>query len=162
MDYLKIDIQGGELMVFENAAQKLRDCLVIHTEAMFIPMYVDQPLYADQAACLARFGLLMHKFYDIAGHALKPFSINGDGHAPLSQIFWADVIFIKDLTRFDRLQPDQLLKLAAILHDIYGSIDVAYLALAAHDRMTGSTIAPRYEQLVTEGAVPGVKAPAAP
>ena len=31
------------------------------------------------------------------GHVLKPFLVRGDAHAPLSQVFWADVIFIKDL-----------------------------------------------------------------
>ncbi len=151
MDYLKIDIQGGELMVFQNAPAKLRDCLVVHTEVMFVPMYVDQPLYAEQAGHLARFGLVTHKFFDLIGHALKPFSVNGDGHAPLSQLFWADVVFIKDFTRLDALRPEQLLKLAAILHDVYGSIDVVHLVLTAHDRGTGSAIAQPYAELVTQG-----------
>ena len=154
MDYLKIDIQGGELMVFENATRKLSDCLVVHTEAMFVPMYLDQPLYSDQAALLRRFGLVTHKFFELVGHVLKPFLAQGDGHAPLSQIFWADVVFVKDFTRFDELQPGQLLKLAAILHDVYGSIDVAHLALAAHDRLSGSMIAPRYAGMVTADASP--------
>ena len=39
LDYLKIDIQGGELGVFCNGVSKLCDCLVIHTEVNFLPMY---------------------------------------------------------------------------------------------------------------------------
>ena len=39
LDYLKIDIQGGELRVFCNGVSKLCDCLVIHTEVNFLPMY---------------------------------------------------------------------------------------------------------------------------
>jgi FkbM family methyltransferase len=148
MDMLKIDIQGGELAVFENAARLLEDTLLVHTECMFVPMYVDQPLYADQAGFLQKFGLYTHKFYEIAGHVLKPFTVRGDRHAPLSQLFWADVIFIKDLTKLDTLTPDQLLRLASMLNDIYRSFDVAHLALAAYDRKQRTSYAQTYALLL--------------
>jgi FkbM family methyltransferase len=144
MDYLKIDIQGAEMLVFENATEKLKDCLVVHTEAMFVPMYVGQPLFSEQELFLRKFGLQVHKFFEMQGHVLKPLLVNGDSHAPLSQVFWADVIFIKDITRLDRLRPEQLLKLAIILHDVYGSFDVAHLLLEAYDRAAGTALAPVY------------------
>jgi FkbM family methyltransferase len=149
MDYLKIDIQGGEMLVFENGAEKLKDCLVVHTEVMFVPMYVGQPLFSEQELFLRKFGLQVHKFFEIQGHVLKPFAVGGDVHAPLSQVFWADVIFIKDITRLDRLRPEQLLKLAIILHDVYGSFDVAHLMLQAYDRASSTALAPKYESFLT-------------
>ena len=145
MDYLKIDIQGAELLVFENATEKLKDCLVVHTEAMFVPMYEGQPLFSEQELFLRKFGLQVHKFFEIQGHVLKPFAVNGNLHAPLSQVFWADVIFIKDITRLDRLRPEQLLKLAIILHDVYRSVDVAHLVLEAYDRSSHTALAPAYQ-----------------
>lgn len=144
MDWLKIDIQGGELSVFENGVERLKDALVVHTEAMFVPMYVGQPLFSEQEMFLRRHGFMTHKFEPLVGHVLKPFMVHGDAHAPLSQIFWADVIFIRDITRLDELTPPQLLKMAVILNDIYRSYDVVHLVLAAHDRRTGTTYAPRY------------------
>jgi hypothetical protein len=144
MDYLKIDIQGAEMLVFENATEKLKDCLVVHTEAMFVPMYVGQPLFSEQELFLRKLGLQVHKFFEMKGHVLKPLLVNGDSHAALSQVFWADVIFIKDITRLDRLRPEQLLKLAIILHDVYGSFDVAHLLLEAYDRAAGTALAPVY------------------
>ena len=144
MDYLKIDIQGGELMVFEHAHARLRDCLVVHTEAMFVPMYVGQPLFSEQELALRDHGLRVHKFLTLTGHALKPFLVNGDGHAPLSQVFWADVVFIKDITRPDLLSSDQLLKSAVILHEVYRSIDVAHLFLRAYDERHGTGLAATY------------------
>ena len=39
VDYLKIDIQGGELEVFQNRVNRLRNCLVVQTEVEFLPMY---------------------------------------------------------------------------------------------------------------------------
>jgi FkbM family methyltransferase len=144
MDYLKIDIQGAEMLVFENATEKLKDCLVVHTEAMFVPMYVGQPLFSEQELFLRKLGLQVHKFFEMRGHVLKPLAVNGDLHGPLSQVFWADVIFIKDITHLDRLRPEQLLKLAIILHDVYGSLDVAHLMLEAYDRASGTALAPVY------------------
>jgi FkbM family methyltransferase len=148
MDYLKIDIQGAEMLVFENATEKLKDCLVVHTEAMFVPMYVGQPLFSEQELFLRKFGLQVHKFFEIQGHVLKPFAVNGSLHSPLSQVFWADVIFIKDITRLDRLRPEQLLKLAIILHDVYRSVDVAHLVLEAYDRASRTALAPIYQASV--------------
>jgi FkbM family methyltransferase len=144
MDMLKIDIQGGELAVFENATKLLDETVLVHTECMFVPMYVDQPLYSDQAGFLQKYGLFTHKFYQFGGHVLRPFSVRGDRHAPLSQVFWADVIFVRDITKLHTLAPAQLMRMACILNDIYHSYDVAHLALAAHDKMTGSQYAPRY------------------
>ena len=150
MDYLKIDIQGGEMLVFENATEKLKDCLVVHTEVMFVPMYEGQPLFSEQELFLRKFGLRVHKFFELQGHVLKPFKVNGDAHAPLSQLFWADVIFIKDITHLERLRPEQLLKLAIILHDVYMSVDVAHLVLQAYDKASGTTLAPKYEAFLTK------------
>jgi FkbM family methyltransferase len=152
MDYLKIDIQGGEMLVFENAAEKLKDCLVVHTEVMWVPMYEGQPLFSEQELFLRQFGLQVHKFFEMQGHVLKPFAVNGDVHAPLSQVFWADVIFIKDITRLDRLRPVQLLKLAIILHDVYKSVDVAHLVLQAYDRASHAALAPKYHAFLTQTA----------
>lgn len=150
IDYLKIDIQGGEMLVFENAMEKLKSCLVVHTEVMFVPMYVDQPLFSEQELFLRKLGLQVHKFFEMQGHVLKPFAVRGDVHAPLSQVFWADVVFIKDITRLERLRPEQLLKLAIILHDVYGSVDVAHLVLEAYDRVSRTALAPKYQAFLIQ------------
>jgi hypothetical protein len=125
---------------------------------MFVPMYVDQPLYSDQAGFLEKFGLLTHKFYQVGGHVLKPFSVRGDKHAPFSQLFWADVIFIRDITKLDTLAPAQLMRMACILNDIYKSYDIVYHVLMAHDKLTGSSHAARF---IAEMQNPAVQAQAA-
>ena len=159
MDWLKIDIQGGELSVFENGVERLKDTLVVHTEAMFVPMYVGQPLFSEQEMFLRRIGFMTHKFDPLVGHALKPFAVQGDAHAPLSQVFWADVIFIRDITRLGLLTPTQLLKMAVILNDIYRSYDVVHLILQAHDARTGTGYAARFLGEICPGASLPVAAP---
>ena len=46
---------------------------------------------------------------------------------------WADAIFVKDFTQFDKLSIAQLKKIALMLHDIYGSFDIVLRALMEVD-----------------------------
>ena len=143
-DYLKIDIQGGELMVFENAVQRLADCLVIQTEVEFVPMYVDQPLFAEVDQFMRRHGFMIHCFFPLATRCIQPLIAQGDKTAGLNQITWADAVFIRDFTRFDRLNEDQLLRMALILHDVYGSYDIVVRLLMEHDRRKHSEFVQAY------------------
>jgi hypothetical protein len=52
------------------------------------------------------------------------------------------------LARLDHLDSDALIKLAALLHEIYRSFDLSHLVLAAHDRRFGSFYAERYIDLL--------------
>jgi hypothetical protein len=75
---------------------------------------------------------------------------NNDINAMLSQWLWGDAVYVRDFMQFEALPPAALLKLAAILHENYRSFDLAALALAAHDRLCGSQLQPRYlQQLVS-------------
>ena len=47
---------------------------------------------------------------------------------------------MRDFMRFDALSPQQLLKLALILTECFLSVDLAALALQAHDATTGGTL----------------------
>jgi hypothetical protein len=49
---------------------------------------------------------------------------------------------------FEALLPEQLLKLAAILHENYNSCDLAAEALRVYDRKAGSALHERYVSYV--------------
>jgi len=148
IDYLKIDIQGAELEVFRNGVNRLRNCLVIHTEVEFLPMYKDQPLFSEVELFLRGHGFTFHRFYPLVSRTVQPMLVNNDKFAGLSQIFWADALFIKDFTKLDRLSERSLKKLALILHDCYGSYDIALRALMAVDAKNEkkSSLAEKYLQ----------------
>ena len=61
-DLLKIDVQGGECLVFRNGPEKLSRALAVITEVAALPIYRDQPLLHDQLAALAVHGFHLHKF----------------------------------------------------------------------------------------------------
>lgn len=144
LDLLKIDIQGGELMAFRNGVSRLRDALVIQTEVEFLPMYVDQPLFGDVDVFLRQQGFMFHRFFPLVSRVIAPLVNNNDIYAGMSQIFWADAIFVRDLTRLAELSPRQLIAFATIMHDCYKSIDLVMHVLTHHDQRTGSQLAPTY------------------
>jgi len=147
-DFLKMDVQGGELMVLQGAENMLRDVLVVHTEACFAPLYRNQPLFADLDQYLRSAGFAFHMFGYFGGYPFKP--MRTTGKTLQNQPLWCDVIYVRDYMTLDRLAPGQLLKLAAILHENYGTFGIPATALGEYDRKTGSALQPRYLSAVDE------------
>lgn len=139
LDFLKIDIQGAELEVFRNGTEKLADCLVIQSEVEFLEMYENQPLFTDVDLFLRDRGFRLHRFVEPTSRTIKPLVVNNDPYAGLSQLMWADAVFVRDFTRLDLLSPEKLLKLAVILHDVFSSYDLALRALLVRDAMLGAS-----------------------
>lgn len=145
-DLLKIDVQGAELMVMQNAVASLKDALFIQTEVEFMPFYIDQPLFSDVDQFLRQYGFVLHRFERLISRAIKPLVVNNDIYAGLSQLFWTDALYIRDFTRLELLTSDQLLRLALILNDCYNSIDLALLLLIEHDKRTQSNYSQLYQE----------------
>ena len=144
IDYLKIDVQGGELKVFEGARRHLGRALCVHTEVMFQDMYLGQPLFADQDACLRGLGFRLHCFTSPMARTLAPMVIDHDLYGGLNQLLQADAVYVRDFARLAEVPPADLLKLALIAHDLYHSYDLANLALLTLDRREGTRRSPEY------------------
>ncbi len=144
IDMVKIDIQGGELMALSHAKKRLKTTLVIQTEVEFMPMYEGQPLFSEVEIFLRKQGFMLHRFYPAVSRVMRPLLVDNNIYAGLSQLFWADAIFVRDVTRLNLLSDQQLLKMAAILHDCYGSIDVVLRLLSEHDTRTGGRLGGTY------------------
>lgn len=138
VDFLKLDTQGNELAVLENAVEKLKHTLIVHTETLFIPFYKHQPLFGELDITLRNAGFLFHRFGQLISRVFQPLMLNNNVYAGLSQVLWSDAVYVRSFIRFHELQPADLLKIARLLHDVYGSFDLAQLALGHVDRQTGS------------------------
>lgn len=150
-DFLKVDVQGGELDVFSGAHRLLAETLVIQTEVEFVPLYKQQPLFSDIDLELRKHGFLIHKFVGIMGRAFKPIIMNGDINRMVSQMLWSDAVYLKNFMNFDNLNPQQLLKIAIILHVQYQSVDLALVALCRYDAKKGTSVAIQYNEKLTGG-----------
>lgn len=85
IDILKLDVQGGELLVFEGARETLKNkkINIIYTEIWLLEGYEGQPLYHDIASFLSSYGYHPFGIYNM--HYRK-----SDGH-----FLWGDAIFYK-------------------------------------------------------------------
>ncbi len=144
MDYLKIDIQGGEAMVFAHGRDRLREAVIVHTEVEFLPLYQGQPLFSDVDALLRDLGFIIHRFSPVTSRVISPLLVDGNVYGGLSQIVWADAIFVKDFTKIQLISDAQLLRMAKILHECYESIDLCLYLLREYDRRQGTDLASAY------------------
>jgi FkbM family methyltransferase len=143
-DLLKLDIQGAELMVLRHAEARLAEAVVVQAEVEFLPLYRGQPLFSEVELFLRRHGFRLHRFFPEVSRAFRPVLVNGDPYAGLSQLVWADAVFVRDPARLDRLTARQLLAAAAILDRCYRSADLVFRLLAEHDSRTGGARAAEY------------------
>lgn len=142
-NFLKLDVQGTELDILRHGTAMLRDVVVIETEVEFVPLYKDQPLFGDIQCFLREQGFVLHKLIDISGRPFRPF-VPQNPWMPVSQLLWADAIFVRDFTRLDAYTSDSLLRAAAILDMVYKSYDLAALLLAEHDKRHQHGLQQRY------------------
>lgn len=144
VDFFKIDVQGSELAVFENALRVLARALLIQTEVEFVELYRGQPMFADVDAFLRRNGFQFHAFHGVAGRTFKPMAVVDRPGAPIRQILWADALYVRDWMRLEELEELKLRRYAVLAHDVLHSYDLAHLVLLALDRKTGGGHATAY------------------
>ena len=142
--YLKIDVQGAELDVLHGAEHLLEGVLFAEIEVEFLPVYTGQPLFAEIDQFMRLHGFYLHRLVDISGRAFQPFNVDGNLVKPVSQLLWADAIFLRRFTEFDRYENDDLLRLALLAHDLYGSIDLCGRLLALYDHQKDTQFSLKY------------------
>jgi FkbM family methyltransferase len=123
-DLLKIDTQGGELMVFRNGREKLTKAVAVQTEVSFVPLYEHQPTFGDVDSELRFQGFLPHSFPEIKRWAIAPTSRRGG-----NQLLEADIVYVRDIAYPERMTTEQLSQLAMIAFHVYHSIDLTLFCI---------------------------------
>ena len=141
IDFIKIDIQGAELDVFQGGRRALRDLVALVTEVEFVPVYLDQPLFGDVCRFLSEQGLMFHKFMGLAGRTLRPTIANDDPNFAIQHL-WGDAMFVRDVPTLAQLSPRKLLKLA-VLSYLYESSDLTIHCLRLYDERCGTQVLQR-------------------
>jgi FkbM family methyltransferase len=125
LDFLKIDIQGGELAVFQGGRAKLAEAVAIQTEISFVTLYKSQPGLGDIDLELRSQGFLPHRFAAIKSWPIGPFLVNTNPRQAPNQLLEADIVYVRDFAQADSMSDEQLKHLALISHHCYGSFDLA-------------------------------------
>jgi len=125
-DLLKIDVQGGELQVYEGARRKPGSFSSVIAEVGFVPLYKDQPLLDAQMAYLRESGLDLHKFLFLKGFSLRGglnTGLNKQGHA--NQPLDGDAVFLRSLRAPATIGNETLKHMAILADTVFESFDVA-------------------------------------
>ena len=160
IDFVKIDVQGSELTVFQNALRVMSGTLLIQTEVEFVELYKGQPLFADVDTFLRGAGFQFHAFNGFGGCRFNPPISNNAISQSFSQALWSDAIYVRDWMKLDTLDVSKLEKYAVLAHDLLRSFDLAHIVLMKLDQKTGGSLAARYLARLTVGDEQPQRSPA--
>jgi hypothetical protein len=130
IDLLKIDVQGAELSVFRHGRRALQNAVMIQTEVSFIPLYENQPSFADVDQELRAQGFVPHAMPALRKGMIAPLVVKHDPFVAFNQLLEADVVYVRDLLRLADLPVPKLAALALLAHGCYGSFDISARCLA--------------------------------
>ena len=124
VDFLKMDIQGSELMVLRNGRAKLASCVFVQTEVSFIPLYEKQAGFGEIDVEMRGMGFLPHAFAEMKAWSIAPIRRNNNPKAPFNQLLEGDAVYMADIV-FSRRDAPALRKMATVAHHCYRSPDLA-------------------------------------
>ncbi len=130
IDYLKIDIQGGELNVFTNGRAKLAHTALVQTEVAILPYYKGQPTFGDIQAEMAAQGFIAHKFAEVSAHHLGyPLRLARGLALPPSQATVADVFYLRNPIDMAALESETIRHMALLADAVMRSYDLVLRCL---------------------------------
>ncbi|WP_335944069.1 tetratricopeptide repeat protein [Pseudomonas sp. G166] len=141
VDWLLLDNLNNSVAVIEHGARRLADTLLVQARINFTPTHRQQPDMGLISKSLARLGFSFYRLNRLQHASHLP----QDEHCVqlrASHLVCADALFLPDAARMASLSDNQRLKLAFILHTVYGVHDVATQLIAALD----SDLAQQYRQ----------------
>lgn len=128
LDYLKIDVQGSELAIFQNGRRRLAEAVVIQTEVSFLPLYKQQPVFGEIDLELRSQGFIPHALMAIDKRMIWPMR-GTNPYEAFNQLVEADAVYVRDFTKADAMSSEQLKHLALVAHHCYGSYDLAAICI---------------------------------
>jgi FkbM family methyltransferase len=168
VDFLKINVQGGELEILQGAGPLLDRILGVFLEVAFVESYHGRPMFSDVDAFLRKqsftfFDLLAHHY---VGRAASPVAAQhlsivepklGQLVTAWGQLIEGHALYFRDplgTATPSTITTDGLIKLAA-LAEAWGQIEFAFEVLDAllrHPDVVGTPHADEIRNVIDEGA----------
>jgi len=131
VDLLRIHLPWSGIKLLQSGEDALKRTLAVSINISMLPLYEDQELFGELCQYFSSQGFVFHKFIGLYGRTFNPVILKKDPDYVSSHL-WCHAIFLKDIMSIKKMNAAQLQKLALIA-DMYGSMDVAMLALMAYD-----------------------------
>jgi len=118
IDFIKLDIQGGELSALKGSEGILNKVLGVEVEVVFSKLYIDQPLFGSIHDFLTERDFEFVDFVNLCRWERK-------SHLGLGQLVFGDALFLKSPEQIvlDELSEEKIRKYLAILY-IYNRFDL--------------------------------------
>ncbi len=129
-DVLKIDIQGGELDVFQHGRAKLSEAVAVVTEVRFARIYENEALWADLDIELRSQGFALHKLMFTKAEPVGN-SQRAKMRSPRmrNQLMDGDAVYIRDPMTLAGWSSDQVKQMAIAAAGMFDSLDITIWCL---------------------------------
>jgi len=124
MDFIKLDIQGAELVTLKNAKNKLKNVLAVQLEVSWVPLYQDQPTFGEVDVWMRSQGFMPHCFLEIKKWSIYPTIFAGNFRVGGNQLLESDIIYIRNPLQLSNLTEERLIVYAWISHYLFKSTDL--------------------------------------
>ena len=121
-DLLKIDIQGGETLVFAGAEQVLAGAVAVIVELRYLRMYVGEPMLGGVDEELRRQGFYLHKFMFNKSKVLaNSQAARLKTRMVRDQLLDGDAVYLRDVTALAAYSDAQLVHQAILAAAVFAS-----------------------------------------
>jgi FkbM family methyltransferase len=142
--FLKLDIQGFESVVLENAVRLLDELSVIQVELSPTPIYRGERSLFEVGTWLEERGYALHHFKHLNRRGFKPVFGDATPFAATNFVFQVDAVFVPSFKDWGKLTVERLEGLAFFMHILYKSYDLVGHALQSLDARDGGDRYHRY------------------
>ena len=129
LDWLILDDLNDSTAILENGENALRNTLVIQVRIAFQSTHKGQPNLAETQHWMSRHGFRLYRFNNQHHLSHLPDSVPAEIRQA-TELQSADAVFLPTHKRLAELNESQCIKLAFLLHTVYGIKDMAYSLLA--------------------------------
>ncbi|WP_349573391.1 glycosyltransferase [Azotobacter salinestris] len=144
IDWLLLDNLNDSLKILENGEKALSNTLLVQARVNFLPTHYHRPELTQISHWLCRHGFGFHRLNNLT-HASHLPERDDLPKPQATQLIYADALFVPDAERMAKLKENQRIKLAFLLHTVYGMKDLTHWLLAQVDKEKAE------QYLVSEG-----------
>jgi len=124
IDFIKLDIQGAELVTLKNAKNKLKNVLAVQLEVSYIPLYQNQPTFGEVDVWMRAQGFMPHCFLAIKKWSIFPTIFAGNFRVGGNQLLESDIVYVRNPLQLSNLPEERLVVFAWLSHFLFKSTDL--------------------------------------
>ncbi|ABE59338.1 O-linked N-acetylglucosamine transferase family protein [Chromohalobacter israelensis] len=125
IDWLVLDGLNDASAILDNGTQALKDTLLLQVKVAFQPTHERQPNLAEIQHWASRNGFRLYRLHEPQHRSHLPEEVP-EAQRQATELTSADALLLPSYARMEALSDNQRMRLAFLLHSIYGIKDITY------------------------------------